>query len=239
MDLNITKCKHLRISRKDGTCPVYHLNSTSLERVSFYKYLGVFICSNLSWGIHIDYIVKNANRTLGYIKRNFSLAPLNLKLTLYKTLVRSKLEYAAAVWDPGQEFLIHAIEAIQNRAVRFIFGNYSRSASVTFMKHNLHLPLLSLRRKAARLCLFQKIYYHNPVLKSSLLLSPHYISSRIDHRQKVGVPHASTKAFFDSFVPRTSVEWNQLPGSLTSLVNPSQFRNSVFDHFLPGIGFFA
>lgn len=232
MELNITKCKHLRVSRKNTSCPVYKLNNDPLESVTSYKYLGVHISSNLSWRKHIEHVINNANRTLGYIKRNFFLAPFDLKLTLYKSLVRSKLEYAASIWDPHEESLIHAIESVQNRSARFILSNYHRTASVTSMKASLHIPHLSLRRKISRLCLFHKIYYHNPSLKISLILPPYYISPRTDHRQKVGIHQSSTSAFAHSFMPKASLEWNQLPPSVTSITSITAFKKAVSDHFL-------
>lgn len=41
-----------------------------------------------------------------------------MRLQAYKTLECPKLEYAAAIWDPPQHFLVQVIEAMQNRADR-------------------------------------------------------------------------------------------------------------------------
>lgn len=51
----------------------------------------------------------NANGMLGYLRHNFCLVPLNLKLLFYKTLVHTKLEYAVSIWDPCQEKTISAL----------------------------------------------------------------------------------------------------------------------------------
>lgn len=91
MKLNINKCKHMHISRNSSPASTYHINNVFLETVLSYKYLGVHISSNLSWKTHIHYIINNADRMLGYIRRNFSHSSSSIKLLLYKTLVRSKL----------------------------------------------------------------------------------------------------------------------------------------------------
>ena len=52
------------------------------------------------------------------------------------------LEYALIVWSPHNQCDIHKIEMVQCRAVRFIFNNFSRTASVTNMLANLQLPTL-------------------------------------------------------------------------------------------------
>lgn len=133
MTLNNNKCKVLRVSRTASNPPAYQLNNTILESVTSYRYLGVHITSDLTWSLHINHIVNNANRTLGYLRRNFSSAPASLKLLLYKTLIRSKLEYASAVWDPSTAKLIDSLELVQNNSTRFILHNYNRTASISSM----------------------------------------------------------------------------------------------------------
>lgn len=232
MKLNTNKCKVMRVSRQSHECPNYFLNNAHLEPVSSYKYLGVHIASNLSWKTHIQHISANANRMLGYIKRNFSLAPVSLKLTLYKVLIRPKLEYAASVWDPGLVTLVSTLEAVQNRSARFILTNYHRTASVTSMKTTLSLPPLSLRRKISRLSLFHKMYHHNSFLRDKIIARPVYVSSRIDHQHKVGIPNSITTTFYSSFVPRTSQEWNHLPRSIAIITDSELFKTTITNYFI-------
>lgn len=224
----------MRIARNPSkvASPSYLLNNTPLNNVSSYKYLGVNISNNLSWQAHVDYITCNANRTLGYLRRNFSLAPINLKLLLYKSLVRPKLEYASSIWDPHIHMLIDNIESIQNRSARFILSNYSRTASVTLMKAQLNLYNLSIRRKNSRLCLFHKIYHTNRTLSDSLFFPPAYISARNDHQYKVGVPFCHTNQHFNSFIPRTCTDWNHLPASIASITDANAFKSIISESAL-------
>lgn len=226
MELNINKCKTMRVSRINNTSFCYYLNDTPLEAVDSYKYLGVHITSNLTWSLHIQNIINNANRMLGYLRRNFYNAPLELKLLLFKTLIRSKLEYATTVWDPHHENLINALEMVQNNSVRFILSNYSRGSSITAMKSIIGLPSLSSRRKVSRLTLFHKLYHHVS-LRNELIPRPVYFSSRIDHRHKVGFHPSNTKAFYQSFVPLTSREWNHLPEEIVTIADNQLFRACV------------
>lgn len=100
MELNISKCKSMRVSRTLLASPHYHLDNTPLESVSSYKYLGVNVCSNLSWNHHVRHVVTKANRSLGYFRRNFYMAPPSLKKLLYTTYIRPSLEYASSIWIP-------------------------------------------------------------------------------------------------------------------------------------------
>lgn len=82
----------------DSSTPFgYAINNINIDYVTSYKYLGIQLTDNLSWHAHIEYIPNNANRSLGYIRRNFSKVPCHLKLILYKTLIRHRLEYASSV----------------------------------------------------------------------------------------------------------------------------------------------
>lgn len=226
MELNTNKCKFLRVSRINRILPTYYLNDAPLESVSTYKYLGIHITTDLTWSVHTTYVINNANRMLGYVRRNFSQAPSTLKLTLYKTLIRSKLEYAASVWDPNQENLIHSLEMVQNNSVRFILSNYNRTASISTMKSSLGLPSLSSRRKILRLCLFHKLFYHSQ-LRNELILPPRYISARINHVHKVGLPSCRTNSFSQSFIPRTSQEWNHLPALTATISDHQLFKTAL------------
>jgi len=136
---------------------VYKLNNSCLERVEMYKYLGVYISSDLSWDAHVNFICSKANRALGFIRRQLGKCSQEVKLKAYTSLVRPHLEYASCAWDPHVETQINQIEMVQHRAVRFILGQHGRLDSVTEMLLKLGLSTLESRRKNARLCLFFKI----------------------------------------------------------------------------------
>lgn len=127
--LNPNKCKHTRVSLKPNDKPCYYHDGNSLEKVSSYKYVGIQLNSKLSW--KPQHTTSRANCMMGYNKRNFSLEPVSLKLSLYKTLIGPNLEYASSIWDPGQDTLVMQVESIQNRSASFLLSNYHRSASVT------------------------------------------------------------------------------------------------------------
>lgn len=219
----------MHVSRINVTRCSYYLNNVCLQSVDSYKYLGVHITFNLAWDAHVEYVANNANRMLGYLRRNFHNAPSSLKLLLYKTLVRSKLEYASSVWDPSHDKLTYRLEMVQNNSARFILSNYNRTASITTMKSSLDLPLLQTRRKISRLSLFHKLYHHNE-LRHKLIPSPSYLSHRIDHAHKVGLNSCLTRTFAQSFIPRTSRDWNHLPAEVVSITD-----NHFFHDTLPNI----
>ena len=117
----------------------------------------VTISDNLDWSKHITTTTTKANARLSFIKRNLKDCPQKLKEIAYFSLVRSFVDYASAVWDPHQKFNQVKLEMVQRRAARFVKNRYRRTDSVTAMLDELAWPILSKRRKDARLILFYKI----------------------------------------------------------------------------------
>ena len=48
-------------------------------------------------------MIKKCNSTLAFLRRNLSNSPRFVKEKCYTTLVRPKLEYACAIWDPHHQ----------------------------------------------------------------------------------------------------------------------------------------
>jgi len=57
---------------------------------------------------------------LGLIKRNFIYLTEEAFVTLYKSLVRSHLEYASSLWNPRRQDLIKDLEKDQMRATKLL-----------------------------------------------------------------------------------------------------------------------
>lgn len=128
--------------------------------------------------------------------------------------------------DPYHDNLTHSIELIQNNSCRFILWNYNRMASASSMKSHLGLESLATRRKISRLSFFHKLYHH-PTLHPEFMSRPYYLSHRIDHQHKVRICACNTTCFSESFIPRTSREWNDLPADIVSIVNNEKFRKAL------------
>lgn len=135
MKLNHSKAKLVFFTRNSSCLlTTYTLNHTPVKSATSYKYLGLYLLSDVSWNCHIDYILAAANRSLGMLKHDLRHAPAHVQKLEYITLIRIKIEYASAIWDPEQAYIIDNIESLQNRAVRFIFSDYSCFTSFTALR---------------------------------------------------------------------------------------------------------
>ena len=130
----------LTISRSPHLHKFYSLCGTILQQVSEAKYLGVNISEDLHWSKHIQGLASKASSTLGLLRRNLSLCPQKLREQAYISLIRSRLEYCAAIWDPHLEKDTQQLEAIQRRAARFVVQDFSRYSSVKSYLNDLKEP---------------------------------------------------------------------------------------------------
>ena len=129
LQFNVTKCKYMIVTRKrNPVAPLTPLsvNNLAVDKVNCFKYLGVWLSHNLTWNKHIEEICKSSTKQIGMIYRKFyQYSSQETLLHLYVTLIRTRLEYAAPVWDPSHHNLIHAVEKVQKFAIRMCFKSWS------------------------------------------------------------------------------------------------------------------
>ena len=160
MEFSPSKCKTVTISHKNNPLQrKYVFCGVELEHVDSFPYLGVTISNKLKWSAHVSITAAKASKSLGTIQRSHWNCPKNVKEIASTSLVRPKLEYASAAWDPFLKKDISALEMVQRRAARFCSQNYDRYASVTDMIKDLGWTTLETRRRQARLTLMYKLIH--------------------------------------------------------------------------------
>ena len=192
------------------------LEGTVLENVESIKYLGVTITNDLRWNVHVSNICTKANRTLGFLRRNLYSCPQEVKEAAYKGLVRPVLEYSGSVWDPSGVGLQNELKKVQNRAARFVTGNYNfETGSMTGILEHLTWESLQKRRGDSRLILLYKGLKGKASIPTDDL-TPLVRRCRNDHSMAYQVPIANIDIYKCSFFPQTIRDWNALPDSLIS-----------------------
>ena len=230
MEFNPSKCQVEHVTDSKSKRPIktdYILHGQVLESVTCAKYLGVDISSDLTLNSHVDLITRNANRTLGFIRRNIKTKMPRVRETAYNTIVGPQLEYASAVWDPNTDKLIRQIDQVQRMAARWTVNNFCRQASVTGIIEKLGWRTLEQRRADARLCLFYKVVHGLVAVPL-----PHHVQysnwiSRYCHSMTFRQVSTSTNYYEYSFFPLAIVQWNSLPESVATLQSLDAFKAEV------------
>ena len=177
-----------------------------LENVESIKYLGVTITNDLRCDTHVSNICTKANWTLGFLRRNLYSCPQEVKEAAYKGLVRPVLEYSGSVWDPSGDMCItglqNELEKVQNRAARFVTGNYNfETGSMIGILEHLKWESLKKRRRDSRLILLYKGLNGKASIPTDDLI-PLVRGCRNDHSMAYQIPIAKTDIYKCSFSPR-------------------------------------
>ena len=134
------------------------MNGISIERVSEYKYLGVWLSATLEWMGHVNRVVRRASQQVGMIYRTFyQFSNSETLLWLYVTHDRPLLEYASKVWDPHQRTLIDSLERVQKFGLRM--SQKSWDCDYDDLMAWANLPSLKTRRTIDKLCYIAKILH--------------------------------------------------------------------------------
>ena len=158
------KCNMIKLARKrvKRVIATYIFRGNSLGKCKQIQVFGETITNDLRWNTHVGNICTKANRTLGFLRRNFSSCPIEVKEMAYKGLLRPILGYASPVWDPSgknsSRWIGKCAESSRFKTVRFVTGNYNfETGSITKILVQLKWDLLNKGRKVVDSYCFAKV----------------------------------------------------------------------------------
>ena len=225
MSFNASKCQKLTITRKTKPHTLkYKVDNHHIESTANHKYLGVNINSNMDWKHHIQNITSSARSTLAILRRNISSCLSDVKSRAYQALVRPKLEYSSAAWNPHQQDQVNRIEAIQRQAARFVSNNYERTASVTDMLKILEWESLATRRLLNQCSMFYKIHFSLVNIPFPSCVIPATRQGRANNILSFNIIQSRVNTYKYSFFVRTIPIWNRLPTTVVQASSIKQFQ---------------
>jgi len=197
----------------------------NLEHVEKFCDLGVVVDSELKFEDHVHDKINLASKMLGIINRNFKNLDKATFILLYKSLVRSHLEFAHSVWCPYKKGVIYEIEKIQKRATKMVQDckgkNYKERLQF------LNLPTLKFRRvRGDMIEVFKIIHnlYDQSVVPS--LSRNHDIRTR-GNSFKLAVDRCKYDLRKYSFCNRVTSVWNSLPDFVVCCGSLNSFKNNL------------
>ena len=231
VSFNPTKSEAILFSRKRNhqVHPPLEMNSISIKEVENHKHLGLYLSNDGSWNAHINYIVNKTSLRVNILRKLKHILDRHSLQVIYFSFIRPSIEYADIIWDNCTSYNRKRIESIQIDCARIVTGT-TKLISLNNIYLETGWETLDSRRKKHRLIQFYKMVNG---------ISPEYLANLVPHSvgetQQYNLRNSDdliqqncrTKLFFDSFLPATIRDWNELP---------AHYRNAdslfLFKHLL-------
>lgn len=228
LDLNIDKCFIISLHRKKEFIDVqYEMYGNKITRVNEIRDLGVTVDSRLDFVPHIQSMIAGARQTLGYIKwisgGRFAIGTLKL---LYTSYVRSKLEFAAVIWDPYQSCYQTDIESVQKQFLLYLLGDNIRKPPYRIAPYDERCKLVEMqtlykRRLIAKLMLGYDVQNEefDPTISSKII--PY--KQNYDKRHIIILVEKTYRNNYSKFQPIASII--RLVNEYSKFYNEAKNRN--------------
>ncbi len=196
----------------------------SLRPVHQLRDLGILISSDLSWSPHIKAISDKARKKAAWVLSVFHTRSQEIMLTLYKSMVRSLLEYCSPLWNPSKISDIQELESVQKAFTSRIAG----LQSTHYWDRLKELSLMSLQRRRERYIILHmwKILHG----KTSNDINIQFVSRpRLGNLAKVpsakGSSTAANMSVYDkSFAVMGPKLWNTMPYHMNVISDHEHFK---------------
>jgi hypothetical protein len=127
MKANPSKFQALYLDRTSNTTCKFDINGSYLYPENSVKLLGVLFDKNLSFDEHISNITKKAGKQINALRRISSLLNTESKLKIFNSFICSNFNYCPIVYNTYSVKHSRKLEKIQERALRFVFNDFSSS----------------------------------------------------------------------------------------------------------------
>jgi hypothetical protein len=232
LGLNLSKCRILHFG-SHNQCHKYYLSNVPLNAASEERDLGVCVTDDLKPSRQCLLAAVSSQRVLNLIRLSFHHLDLCTFSLLYKTMVRTRLEYCIPAWSPCLQKDILVLERVQRRATRIL--PILRSLSYRDRLRRLQLSSLSTRRLRYDLITVFKMLNGFIDLPFDSFFSLDRFSRTRGHSFKLKVPFAHHSSRYNFFSHRVVNWWNKLPDDCLSATSISLFKSRV-DTFLARSG---
>ena len=144
-----TQCVHFCQLRKLHDDPELYLYGSPIPVVEEFKFLGVIFDRKLSFIPHIKYLKAKCLKAMNLLKvlshTNWG-ADRTVLLQLYRSLIRSKLDYGSIVYGSARKSYLVMLDTVHHQGLRLALGAF-RTSPVESLYVEANEPSLYLRRE--------------------------------------------------------------------------------------------
>lgn len=225
MKFNVSKCSVLHLGTSKVSEINYKLGDEDLKIVSCERDLGVYIDNKLKFSEQVNHVVKEANKTLGMIKRNIKCRNKDVIVRLYKALVRPKLDYCVQVWRPYFKKDMFSLEQVQHRATKLIY-ECKKQNYCNRLQYSGLMNLDDRRTRGDLIEVFKLIKGFSNVDYNQFFQLVDNNRTR-GHRYKLVKNRCRTELRKRFFSQRVIDVWNKLPSEVVESDSVNSFKNRL------------
>ena len=153
-----TTCVHFH-KQRIYTEPTLHLDGQAIPVKDEVKFLGLIFDHKLNFKAHVAYLKKKCQKALNILRvvgHTDWGADKSTLLKLYRTLVRSKLDYGCAVYGSTKHYILKSLDPIHHQGLRIALGAF-RTSPVQSLFAEAGEPSLRHRRLKLSMTYFLKL----------------------------------------------------------------------------------
>ena len=202
-------------------------NGVDINPQPIVRDLGVNVTDDISWTPHINSIADGARKMSAWTLSVFKDRSELTMMTLYKAMIRSRVEYCSPLWNPSKVGDIQTLENIQRSFTSRIEGY----ASLNYYQRLVKLKLMSLQRRRERYIIIHMF----KILQNT---SPNEMNITFTYNDRRGIqavvpplhrhaPKRAQQKYDSSFSVVGPKLWNTIPKSTTLQSTLNSFKSSL------------
>jgi exonuclease III len=199
-------------------------NNEQIHITENYKYLGLWLDSNLNFNFHISQIKKRVAPIAGVLKKIRKHLTPNILDTIYFAYVHSHITYLISLWGMAGATKIHLLEVIQNKALKNLRG-LPRLFPTKQLYNERILPLVCLQD-------YEMLLIAYKITKNNFKFGPLTYRSDIHsyntrNAQNIHLPQFRLSIGRKSFSYDAFKKFNDLPNEIKQTESYSKFKNYI------------
>ena len=198
-----------------------------IEKVSD---LGVLISPDMSFSMHISDIVKKANSRSAWVLSVFKSRDKNALLTLFKSVVRSLVEYCCPLWSPTKQSDIQKIEGVQ----RNLTSKIMNCEHLHYWERLKMLNLMSLQRRRERFMIIYVWKIINNLVPNDVAITTSFSTRNgiMCDIPQLPIIRRNLNEYDRFFSVHGCRLWNMLPKNIKECDSLGNFKSSLDTYLL-------
>ncbi len=205
-----------------------HIDNTVIEQVPTFKYLGLHLDNNLTFGEHINTICKRVDQRSGLLWRVRNFIPESFALHLYKSLIHPHFSYCSHLYDGCNLTNQRRLQISQNNALRAVLKAPAQH-STELLHSKTGVEWLDIERaKTTWPETFKCLNELNPPRVNAQIVK--YVpirTTRLGESNAICCPIARTRMGEVNFPWRAHQYWSILPVNLRGITSLNAFKDSI------------